>query len=192
MSMGGEGEVAAAHDASTENIPAKPDAAPATKPVPAPKKAVQPIPETAGKALAPAEAPKAGSDSLDFTTTLTIKNPFGRGEVQVEEIGLVDVRAAGTTRAKGDAKDAELTDNLKEGTWVEFREKGDDDTRRPARLSYISPLKSSFLFVDRLGKTVKECSRAELARLFRLSAVVVMDEVPLFDRIMNGVVGKLR
>ncbi|MBI3529635.1 MAG: DUF1631 domain-containing protein [Betaproteobacteria bacterium] len=192
MSMGGEGEVAAAQDASVENIPAKPDAAPAGKPVPVPKKAVQPIPETAGKPRAPAAAPVADSDSLDFTTTLTIKNPFGRGEVQVKEIELGDARAAGTARAKGDAKDAELADNLKEGTWVEFREKGDDDTRRPARLSYISPLKSSFLFVDRLGKTVKECSRAELARLFSFGAVVVMDEVPLFDRIMNGVVGKLR
>jgi hypothetical protein len=242
LGEGGEGKFAAAHDAGAENNPAKPDAAPAEKPVPAPKEAVQPIPATAGKPLAPAEkpvpasketvqpipatagkplapaekpvpalketvqpipatagkplapaeAPEAVSDSLDFTASLTIKNPFGSGEVQVEEIELTDVRAAGTARAIGDAHNAELIKNFKEGTWVEFREKGEEDTHRPAKLSYISPLKSSFLFVDRLGKTVKECSRAELARLVRLGAVVVMDEVPLFDRVMNGLIGKLR
>jgi hypothetical protein len=160
--------------------------------VPAPKEAVQPIPATAGKPLAAAEAPEAVSDSLDFTASLTIKNPFGGGEVQVEEIELTDVRAAGTARTKGDAHNAELIKHFKEGTWVEFREKGEEDTPRPAKLSYISPLKSSFLFVDRLGKTVKECSRAELARLVRLGAVVVMDDAPLFDRVMNGLIGKLR
>jgi len=242
LGEGGEGEVAAAHDASAEHYPAKPDAAPAEKPVPAPKEAVQPIPATAGKPLAPVakpvtapkeavqpipatagkplapavkpvpapkeavqpipatagkplapdEAPEAVSDSLDFTASLTIKNPFGGGEVQVEEIELTDVRAADTARVKGDTHNVELIKNFKEGTWVEFREKGEEDTHRPAKLSYISPLKSSFLFVDRLGKTVKECSRAELARLVRLGAVVVMDEGPLFDRVMNGLIGKLR
>jgi len=192
LGEGGEGEVAAAHDASAEHYPAKPDAAPAEKPVPAPKEAVQPIPATAGKPLAPAEAPEAVLDSLDFTASLTIKNPFGGGEVQVEEIELTDVRAADTARVKGDAHNVELIKNFKEGTWVEFREKGEEDTHRPAKLSYISPLKNSFLFVDRLGKTVKECSRAELARLVRLGAVAVMDEGPLFDRVMNGLIGKLR
>ncbi len=242
MGEGGEGEVAAAHGASAEHHPAKPDAAPAEKPVPppkeadqpipatagkplapagkpvpapkeavqpipattgkppapagkpvpAPKEAVQPIPATAGKPLAPAEAPEAVLDSLDFTASLTIKNPFGGGEVQVEEIEPTDVHTADTARVKGDAHNVELIKNFKEGTWVEFREKGEGATHRPARLSYISPLKSSFLFVDRLGKTVKECSRAELARLVRLGAVVVMDDAPLFDRVMTGLIGKLR
>jgi hypothetical protein len=247
MSMGGEGEVAAAHDASAEKHSAisdaapaikpdaapaikpdaaparKPDAAPATKsdtaparkpdaaparkpeavparkPVPEPKETVRPIPATAGKALAPIEAQGADSDSLDFTKSITIKNPFGGGQVHVEELESTDVRAAGTPRAKGEAHDAEFINNLKVGTWVEFREKGEEDTHRPAKLSYISPLRSSFLFVDRLGKTVNECSRTELGRLFRLGMVVVvvvdeapvMDEAPLFDRMMAGVIGKL-
>jgi hypothetical protein len=104
----------------------------------------------------------------------------------------MDVHAADTARVKGDAHNVELIKNFKEGMWVEFREKGEEATHRPAKLSYVSPLKSSFLFVDRLGKTVKECSRAELARLVRLRAVIVMHEAPLFDRVMNGLIGKLR
>jgi hypothetical protein len=96
-----------------------------------------------------------------------------------------------TTPAKGRANEAEFINNIKVGTWVEFRQ-GEEGKYRPAKLSYISPLRSSFLFVDQVGDTVSECSRAELARLLRLRKVVAMDEVPLFDRIMNGVVGKLR
>ncbi len=174
----------------------KPAAAPAIKPVPKPKETVQPIPATAGKApAARIEAQGADSDSLDFTKILTIKNPFGGGQVHVKELESADVRAAGAPRAKGEANDVEFINNLKKGTWVEFREKDAEHTHRPAKLSYISPLKSSFLFVDRMGKTVKECSRSELGRLIRLGMVVIVDvvtdEAPLFDRMMAGVIGKL-
>ena len=145
----------------------------------------------AGKARAPIEAQGADFDSLDFTKSITIKNPFGGGQVHVEELESADVRASGTPPAKGEANDVEFIKNIAVGTWVEFREQGGKDTRRPAKLSYISPLRSSFLFVDQLGKTVKECSRTDLGRLVRLGMVVVMDEAPLFDRMMAGVIGKL-
>lgn len=258
MSLGGEGEVAAAHDASADNHSAKPDAAPATKPVAAPatkpvaapvtkpeatpitkpasapvtktgaapagepdtarvpipvtaplakpvaapvtkpdatparKPVPEPIPATTGKARAPIEAQGEDSDSLDFTKTLTIKNPFGGGKVHVKELESMDVRAAATPRAKGEVNEVEFIKNLKEGTWVEFRETVAEDAHRRAKLSYMSPLGGSFLFVDQLGKTVKECSRTELGRLIRLGMVVVMDEAPLFDRMMAGVIDKLR
>jgi hypothetical protein len=135
---------------------------------------------------------------LDFTKILTIKNPFGAGQVHVKELEPADVSAAGTPRAKGELNEVEFIKNLKQGTWVEFREKDGKDakvTQRPAKLSYISPLRSSFLFVDKQGKTVKECPRTELGRLVRLGMVVVVDvvaeEAPLFDRMMAGVIGKL-
>jgi hypothetical protein len=131
---------------------------------------------------------------LDFTKSITIKNPFGGGKVHVEELESADVRAAGTPPAKGEANDVEFINNLKEGTWVEFRETVAEDAHRRAKLSYISPLRSRFLFVDQLGKTVKECSRTDLGRLVRLGMVVVIDvvdESPLFERMMAGVIGKL-
>ena len=149
----------------------------------------------AGKVPTPVETQEADSDSLDFTKSITIKNPFGAGQVHVEELESTDVLAADTPRAKGEVNDVEFINNLKEGTWVEFREKSEKDAHRPAKLSYISPLRSSFLFVDQQGKTVKECSRTELGRLVRLGMVVVVDvvveEAPLFDRMMAGVIGKL-
>jgi len=134
--------------------------------------------------------PDEDSNSLDFTAVVTVRNPFGKGKVEVKELDFTDPGAPSTAPAKGGAKEAEFVNNIKEGTWVEFRE-GEQDKYRPARLSYISPLKNSYLFVDRLGETVKECSRAELSRLFSIGKVVVMDEVPLFERMMKGLVGKL-
>ncbi len=129
---------------------------------------------------------------MDFTKSITIRNPFGGGEVNVEELEPDEDRTPGTPHAKVDPKEVAFINNLKEGTWLEFREKDKEGAYRPAKLSYVSPLKSSFLFVDRVGETVKECSRGELARLFRLGSVVVMDEAPLFDRMMAGLIGKLR
>jgi len=165
------------------------------KPAPAAKEAVKPTRAAPGKPAAPGTTESGDSDSLDFTATITVKNPFGGGVVQVDEMNFTDLPGASPAQARRAAKDAELTGNLTEGTWVEIREKGEEGEegiRHPAKLTYISPMKSSYLFVDRQGKTVLECSGAELARRFRLGDVVVMDEAPLFDRIMGGLVGKLR
>jgi hypothetical protein len=160
-----------------------------TRPVPAPEKMVKS--STAARPRPAAIAiPDEDSNSLDFTAVVTVRNPFGKGKVEVKELDFTDPGAPSTAPAKGGAKEAEFVNNIKEGTWVEFRE-GEQDKYRPARLSYISPLKNSYLFVDRLGETVKECSRAELSRLFSIGKVVVMDEVPLFERMMKGLVGKL-
>ena len=83
-----------------------------------------------------------------------------------------------------------LVKSLKEGAWLEFRD--DDDNRRPARLSYISPLKGTYLFVNRQGKKVGEYSLYQLAREFRTGRASVLDAVPLFDRAMGSLVGALR
>lgn len=178
-------------------IPAATGRAPAPPGIPGPgaRQPVRPSPPTAARAPAPVQAQEMDSDSLDFTKVITIRNPFGGGKVHVKELETMDVRTAATPRAKGEVNDVELIKNLKEGTWVEFRETVAEDAHRQAKLSYISPLRSSFLFVDQLGKTVKECSRTDLGRLVRLGMVVVVEgvaeEAPLFDRMMAGVIGKL-
>jgi hypothetical protein len=78
---------------------------------------------------------------------------------------------------------------------VKIRGKTEKVAGQPARLSYISPLKTRFLFVDRQGKTVLECSAAVLAKFLSNGEIVIEEpvvEAPLFDRMMGGVVGKLR
>jgi len=91
-------------------------------------------------------------------------------------------------------KEVKLPSKLKEGVWVGIRSPELDAPRTPAKLLYVSPLKSRFLFCDRRGKTVLECTRSDLAKRFRLRDVVILAESPdasLFERIINGVLGKL-
>jgi hypothetical protein len=164
---------------------------------------LNPLGAAGGASSAPAQgAPKAAPKApakpeeadLDFTADIVVKNPFGGGDVEVKQLDFTDLPSASPTQARTVARDAGLTEHLVVGAWVEVRDKGDDEkiTRRPARLSFVSPMKTSYLFVDRNGVTVLECSRAELARRYRLKEVVDMDEAPLFDRIMTGLVGKMK
>jgi hypothetical protein len=135
----------------------------------------------------PAEAPPEFS-------AVTVINPFGDGEIEVEEIDLRDIPgAAATTPAHSDGggdEHSRMAGSLREGAWVEFRD--DEDVRRPARLSYISPLKGTYLFVSRQGKKVGEYSLYQLGREFRTGRAVLLDEVPLFDRAMTSLVGVLK
>ena len=131
---------------------------------------------------------------MDFTAAVTVNNPFGEGKVEVDDLDFTVKPAAGDARAKPEAAVAQLPSELKEGTWVEIVSKSGKGTRALAKLSYITPLKTRYLFVDRNGKTVLECSRAELARKFELAEIAVTKEVseaPLFDRIVGDLVSKL-
>ena len=80
------------------------------------------------------------------------------------------------------------------GAWVEILDASDGETRQPAKLHYVSPMKSHFLFLDRKGRKVYECSRSMLARRLKLGEVGLLDGEPdasLFDRIVHGLFGKL-
>ncbi len=175
---------AAANEAAAKEAAA---AAAAGKPAPAAKPAA---------AAKPPEPPPPAE--LDFTASISVKNPFGGGgDVQVEEMDFTGGAAPAPAAGKGKRgpSDAELTDKVVAGTWMEIKEKNPDNdevTVRPAKLSYVSPMKNRYLFLDRGGKTVLECSRAELARRMRVGDAAVMDEAPLFDRIMGGLVSKMR
>src|SRR4029079_2872683 len=152
------------------------------------KPAVKPPAAGTAKPPPPKAPPKVEEVELDFTTDIVVKNPFGGGDVSVQQLDFTDLPSASPTQARAVAKDAQLSDHLMDGAWIEVKQKGENDTvtARPARCSFVSPMKTSYIFVDRNGTTVLECSRAELARRYRLKEVVDMDEAPLFDRIMTG------
>jgi hypothetical protein len=83
-----------------------------------------------------------------------------------------------------------MASNLKAGAWVEFRDS--EDNRTQAKLSYISPVKGTYLFINRQGRKVAEYSLYHLAREFRCGNAQIMDGVPLIDRAMSSLVGVLR
>jgi len=155
----------------------------------------KPAEQTAAANAADANAHPQGS--LDFTAPLTVPNPFGGGEVKVDALNLdFTSEAAAGARARREASVRRALDNLQMGEWMEFRDPDDDSARRTGRLIFISPRKTRYLFaVDRAGKDIIECSRAEITRRLRLGEAVKLDEPPeesLFDRIMHGVMSKLK
>ena len=144
-----------------------------------------------GKGEAPDAAPgevhaaaEAVATELDFTASITVRNPYGAGEVQVNAAEL--------------SADADPLEGLKQGDWVEFTvagKEGGEEKRRPARLIFVSPRKTRYIFCDRGEKDYIECTRSEIARRLRAGEALVMEaepEVPLFERIMGGVFSKLK
>lgn len=133
----------------------------------------------------PAAPPRAKAAAPDFSASITVQNPYGGGEVQV---------SAANLEAQGHASEAELLEDLRQGDWVEFKA-ADGATRLPARLIFISPRKTRYIFCDRGEKEYIECTRSEIARRLRAGEATLMEEVPevpFFERIMGGVVSKLR
>ena len=130
-------------------------------------------------------------------SSVTIKNPFGDGDIEVEEISLSDLPGVpgpasarrGTSDKPKDQETLPVT-RLKEGDWIEFRNA--EDQRVQARLSYISPLKGTYLFVNRQGVQVGEYSLYQLASELRTGRAVVLETVPLIDRAMSSLVGVLK
>jgi hypothetical protein len=132
-------------------------------------------------------------------SNVTIKNPFGDGDIQIEEIslsdlpGLPELSAASPKRTSSaepvDQHSQSVTD-LREGDWLEFR--NDEGGRTQAKLSYVSPLKGTYLFVNRHGAKVGEYSLYQLAREFRTGRAVLLEAVPLLDRAMSSLVGALK
>lgn len=168
------------------------------------KVSAQPIAAMPARAAdEPAALPEIDEDiepasGLPTFSNVTIQNPFGDGQIEVEEISLSDLpgvpelrsaKDSPSSKASGDQYSQSVT-NLSEGDWLEFRDA--EDNRTQAKLSYISPLKGTYLFVNRQGRKVGEYSLYELAREFRSGNAVVLDAVPLFDRAMSSLVGVLK
>jgi hypothetical protein len=150
-----------------------------------------PAPAAGRKTASTTQAGAAASRPAEFSASITVKNPFGGGEVSVDSL---DFTQAGGGSRTGSA--AHPATELAMGTWVKFGDTGDSGAGRTVKLILVSPRKTRYLFaLDRAGKDIIQCTRAEIIRRFRAGEAVVVDEPleeSLFDRIMNGVVGKLR
>ena len=184
----------------TPAAPAKPQA---SAPGPAsPTRAVsppnskQPLPVKPAGAPAPVAArpvvPKpAQLESLDMTAPVTVPNPFGKGQVEVADLDFTVQLGGGPAGARATSA---LPPELKLGSWVAILRKHEKEKHQTAKLTFISPLKTRYLFADRHGKTALECSQTELVRRFQLGEVTISkepSELPLFDRLAEGVAGKL-
>jgi hypothetical protein len=134
---------------------------------------------------------------LEFSA-LTIRNPFGTDDIEIEEISLSELSAGGaalvgargaktTTRVDGFGR---VAASLGEGAWVDFLD--ESGTKRRARLAYISPLRRSYLFVSARSGNPREYSLDQLVRELRAGRASVVEATSLFDRAMGGLAGAQR
>lgn len=87
-------------------------------------------------------------------------------------------------------EDAEALRSLPVGSWVEFVDA--DGVAQPAKLSWVSPISSRLLFVNRRGMRVCVSSVEELAALKREKRFSVRGANSAFERAMHQVLGQLR
>ncbi len=102
--------------------------------------------------------------------------------------GDIVIEGLGTDIAYGAQEEDEFTDivrSLDIGSWVEFYHVDGSTTR--ARLTWVSPETGRYLFTDRKGMKVAECTVHGLAVEMKRSSVAVIEDVPLFDRIIGTI-----
>ena len=76
------------------------------------------------------------------------------------------------------------------GTWFELTDA--DNNRYRAKLSWVSPFTSRFVFVNRKGVKVAEKTLRQLTTELREGMALILDDVPLLDRALHTVVNNLK
>jgi hypothetical protein len=141
-----------------------------------------------GRAAAAAGAPSrpatAAPQSPAFAPHVVVKDPFGRGEVQVQDLDF--------TRRSGAR--ASLPPELAIGSWVALEEPS-EGRHRAVRLIFMSPRRTRYVFArDGAAKDVVVLTHAALAQRFQTGSATLLEdrpETPLFERIMGNLLGKL-
>jgi len=112
----------------------------------------------------------------------------------VEEIVLgtqqTEVEVQEEHHAADDDEYIKMAKEMKTGTWIEFTD--EQGVRERAKLSWISPISSKCLFVNRRGLKVCEKTVYALAIELRRGSAAILEEVPLFDRALDAIVERLR
>jgi len=150
--------------------------------------------KTVKEVIAQVAAPAAaGADGTTDAATAGEATAPAATQSPVEEIvlGSVTVESETETALDGEEDDfVKAVRAIKVGTWIEFTDEGGQCER--AKLSWISPISSKYLFVNRRGLKVCDKTVFGLAAEMRRGSAVVLEEVPLFDRALDAIVARLR
>jgi hypothetical protein len=97
---------------------------------------------------------------------------------------------AGNATLDFDPAIAERMRALEIGTWVQLT--SESGRVEPAKVSWISPISSRLLFVNRRGIRVLVASAEELAAMARLGRLQLREADTAFDDAMHQVMGRLK
>ena len=87
-------------------------------------------------------------------------------------------------------EDLETLRGLKIGVWLDLA--GEDQKLHPAKLSWISPISSRLMFVNRRGVRILVASLEELAAMKKLGNLVLREQEQVFDQALHRVMGRLQ
>ncbi len=79
---------------------------------------------------------------------------------------------------------------LKRGTWLEFKVENGSSLR--AKLAWVSPLRGTYLFTNRLGERAVSINAAGLASKLKDGSAAIVDSVALVDRAVNSLFERLQ
>lgn len=86
--------------------------------------------------------------------------------------------------------DVGLLRALKIGTWLDLA--GEDQKLHPAKLSWVSPISSRLMFVNRRGVRILVASVEELAAMKKQGHLVLREQEQVFDQVLHRVMGRLQ
>ncbi|MGC1952488.1 MAG: DUF1631 family protein [Gammaproteobacteria bacterium] len=118
-----------------------------------------------------------------------LRELLDKADIEVEEITIQDVES-GLSAPELVDEHTHAARNLEIGSWVEFRGPGEVCVR--ARLTWISSVTGAYLFTDRQGLKVADSTVHGLAVEFRRGTATIIDDVPLFDRAVTGLMERLK
>lgn len=140
-----------------------------------------PLPDAAAQKKPELKPPPAGDQDGDLLVTRSVDNG-----VAVEEIILVG--ASPIWRAN-DREAFARVEALKRGDWLEFHQEDGSSSRE--RLNWISPQRGILVFSNHRSAKAISISPEALARQLRDGHVSIVNDTPLFDRALSGVLESL-
>ncbi len=137
-------------------------------------------------ALEDADGELVEGESKAAATAATLDSP-----VEEEIVLRAEAENSPAENYSDDDECLKLARGLKVGTWIEFTD-SESGAKQRAKLSWISPISSKYLFVNRKGLKVSDKTVFALAAELRRGDATVLEEVPLFDRALDAIVERLK
>ncbi len=153
-----------------------------------------PMPDATGAATAP--APVMAPLEIAAPAPAVAVNLSDLADLPVLDIGPAD-GGFQITDANWDSGldkyrdyDDVVANQLKRGAWVEFRQ--DDGSLSRAKLAWVSPRKSRYLFTNRQGENGLEFTLMELIALFKRGDASLIESGPSVERAVSDMIDMLQ
>jgi len=146
----------------------------------------------AALSLSATETDEQGAPPLEIVSKAAATAAAVESPVEEEIVLRAEVEPTRDANYSADDECLKQAKEMKVGTWVEFTDLNSGAKGKRAKLSWISPISSKYLFVNRKGLKVSDKTVFAIAAEIRRGAAVILEEVPLFDRALDAIVERLK